>query len=90
MLTSRIIAAAPRSPEGPEFPSLWRSKLSGTVFLMSSPTSGVRIVPPLVGPDRRDADLWVGQLYTAAVAPITEYPFERLEGPLTVEFSFTS
>jgi hypothetical protein len=36
MLTSKIITSAPQKPKAPEFPSLWRSCLTGTVFQTNS------------------------------------------------------
>lgn len=86
MLTSKTIASQPRSPTGPEFPSLWKSALSGTVFLMTSPTSGTRIVEP---DGCRDL-CPVGDRYedVNGSRPVRDYgTFERVDGPLTVEFN---
>jgi hypothetical protein len=85
MLTSKIIDSKPRSPKGPEFPSLWKSALSGTVFLMTGPDKGVRIVGPECGTRSSVGDRFED---IHGPCPVDGYgTFERIDGPLTVEFN---
>lgn len=84
MITSKVIASTPQKPQAPKFPSLWRSSLTGTVFLMTGPTTGVRIVASA------DQQCPVGDEYPS-LTPVHETGyFERIDGPLTIEFNHAS